>query len=82
MNKTTVPKLILVTIWCLFAASFIIVFPSPMGITLKVLGGTLIVAHVFEFIIYKQIIKAKRDGGVKSFLMTMIFGLLYVKARP
>ena len=72
-------KIILIAVWALIIASLVIAFPAPFGEILPKLGMFLVVAHVIEYFVFNKKIKEKNDGMTKSFLMTLVFGLIYIK---
>jgi len=44
-----------------------------------IVGVMLLLVHAIEFLIFSNKIKAKGDGALKSFGMTMLFGIFYFK---
>ena len=74
-------KIILIAIWALILASLVIAFPAPFGEILPKLGMLLIVAHIVEYIVFYKNILAKKDGTFKAIILTLIFGLIYIKEK-
>lgn len=72
-------KIILIAVWALIIASLVISFPAPFGGLLPKLGMVLVAAHIIEYFVFNKKITAKKDGTLKSFLMTMVFGVVYIK---
>lgn len=72
-------KIILLIVWALIVANLFVALPGILVTPLKILGVLLVVAHIAEYFIFKKAIDAKRDGLVKSFLMTFVFGAVYIK---
>lgn len=66
-------------VWALIVANLFVALPALMVTPLKILGLLLAVAHIVEFFIFKKDIDAKGDSAAKSFLMTFIFGAVYIK---
>ena len=52
-------------------------FAGTLGQGLMWLGLILLAAHLAEFFIFREKIKAKGDNAGMSFLMTMVFGFVY-----
>jgi len=72
-------KIVLTAFWLTILASFLNLIPAPWGHWLKVIGAVLIVAHIIEFLVFHKAIKAKGHSVAKSVVMTLFFGILYVK---
>ena len=72
-------KIILSLVWVLVVANLFIALPQPLVWPLQALGVFLVVAHIAEFFIFNKVIKAKGDGALKSFVMTFLFGAVYIK---
>ncbi|MEM7358305.1 MAG: DUF1145 domain-containing protein [Pseudomonadota bacterium] len=71
------PKIILLIVWAIVAVSFFVDF--AYSDILSKFGIALAVIHVVEFFIYRKNIEAKGDGLAKSFLMTLVFGVVYIR---
>lgn len=65
--------------WIVFAIAFTGLIPEPAALSLKVIGVLLLLAHAIEFLVFDKKIKAKGDGLLKSFIMTMLYGVFYFK---
>ena len=72
-------KLIILLAWGLVVANFFVAMPAAMVTPLKLMGVFLVIAHLAEYFIFRKAIAAKGDGGLKSFVMTFLFGLAYIK---
>lgn len=72
-------KASLVVIWVLIAANLLFTLPAILVMPLHAIGLLLAVAHIVEYFIFRAAIKAKGDGEPKSFIMTFLFGVAYVK---
>ncbi len=72
-------KASLVVIWGLVVANLLFTLPEILVMPLNAIGLLLAVAHVIEYFIFRAAIKAKGDGEPKSFIMTFLFGVAYVK---
>jgi len=70
-------KIIVLALWAAVAASFFIEFPYSDILTQ--FGIALALIHVVEFFIYQAQIKSKGDSAVKSFFMTIVYGIVYIK---
>lgn len=73
-------KIIICAIWLLIVANLFLPFAGEYHGWLNWLGVILIVAHLIEYLVFAEQIKAKGDGTVQSFVMTMLFGVAYIKA--
>lgn len=71
------PKAIMLVVWAIVVLSFFVDF--AYSDLLGKVGIALAVIHVVEFFIYKKNIDAKGDGLGKSFLMTLVFGVIYIR---
>ncbi len=74
-------KAILIGVWGLIIANQFLAFPATLSLSLNVLGGLLIVAHLVEFFVFRDKIRSKADHPLKAFIMTMVFGLAYIQGR-
>ncbi|MFT6408953.1 MAG: hypothetical protein ACJAQ6_002375 [Arenicella sp.] len=72
-------KNIILVFWLLCLIAFFGLIPEPAALWLKVVALLLLLAHAIEFIVFRKIIKRKGDSGLKSFFMTMLYGLFYFK---
>lgn len=73
-------KTILAALWLLILANFLVPFTGEYLPWLNRLGIVLLVAHTIEYFVFAKQIKAKGDGTAKSLLMTLLFGLAYIRA--
>ena len=74
-------KIIIVAIWALVIANLFIAFPPAWVMPLKIIGGLLAIAHVIEFFVFRDKVKAQGDSPLRSFLMTFVFGVAYFGQR-
>lgn len=72
-------KSIPIALWAIIIASYLLVFPYHQW--LRLFGVVLFVAHLAEYFIYSDTINKKGDSSLKSFVMTMVFGVIYVKSK-
>lgn len=72
-------KIIPIALWAIVIASFVMVFPYHQW--LRIFGVVLLVSHLAEYFIYSAAISKKNDGKFKSLLMTVVFGVVYVKSK-
>ncbi len=72
-------KKITLLFWLLFIAALTGFVPDSASLWIKIVGVMLLLAHAIEFILFEKTIKAKGDSGIKSFLMTMVYGIFYFK---
>lgn len=70
-------KVIILAVWALVIANLFISLPATLALALKILGVLLLVAHIVEFFIFKEKVEAQGDSPLKSFLMTLVFGIAY-----
>lgn len=72
-------RIITLIFWsvCIAAAAGFV--PAPAAFFLKIIALMLLLAHAIEFFVFRKIIEAKGDSGLKSFLMTMVYGVFYFK---
>jgi len=74
-------RIILLGFWAIVIASLFIPMPGALNDILPKVGGLLLVFHVVEFFIFRQAIAAKGHDTAKSFLMTLVYGIAYIKSR-
>ncbi|MFT5137600.1 MAG: hypothetical protein ACI8XV_002640 [Arenicella sp.] len=72
-------KIIPIALWAIVIASFLTVFPYHQW--LRIFGVVLLVTHLAEYFIYSNRINKKGDSRFKSLLMTIVFGVVYVKSK-
>ena len=72
-------KPILLIVWALVVLNLLVSLPTAIVWPLHAIGVFLVVAHIAEFLIFYKRIKAKGDGFVKSFINTLLFGMVYIK---
>lgn len=72
-------KAIVLALWALVIVNLVTVLPTAMVMPLKIFGVLLVVAHIAEYFIFSEQIKAKGDSRMKSMLMTLVFGVVYIK---
>ena len=70
---------LILVFWLLSVVAVFGVIPEPVAFWLKAVAVILLLAHVIEFILFQKAIKRKGDSGVKSFAMTMLYGVFYFK---
>ena len=70
-------KIIAIALWLLIVYNLFIPFAGTLGQVLFWLGPVLLIAHLVEFFLFKQKIKAQGDSTLMSFVMTMLFGVVY-----
>lgn len=73
--------IIVLGLWALMVANLLFSLPAAMVMPLKIFGVLLILAHIAEYFIFSTQIKAKGDSTLKSVLMTLVFGIVYVKSK-
>ena len=76
-------KKIIIVFWVLCVVAALGFIPNPTGLVLKTVAVMLLLIHAIEFIVFEKTIKTKAisvgDSTLKSFLMTMLYGLFYFK---
>jgi len=72
-------KKISLLFWLLCILAVVGFIPDPTALWLKIIGVMLLLAHAMEFILFEKAIRAKGDNGLKSFFMTMLYGIFYFK---
>ena len=70
-------KAIVLPLWAAIIANLFGVFPLAWQTPLNIIGALLVVAHLAEYFIFKDKIKALGDSPINAFLQTMVFGVLY-----
>ncbi len=80
--KFDLSKLVLVFVWLLVIINPFVAFPSWLAITLYSIGVFLVVAHLGEYIAFREVIAERPEGTLLAFLMTFFFGVLYWKDYP
>ena len=70
-------KSIVIALWLLIIYNIFMPLAGTLGQILTWLGTILLLAHLIEFFVFREKIKAKGDDTAKSFLMTMVFGFIY-----
>lgn len=74
-------KLIILGFWIVVAAALVVPLPGDVNQTLIMTGGLILAIHLVEYFLYKKRIDDKGDGFSKSFFMTMVYGLAYIRGR-
>ncbi|MEO0368063.1 MAG: DUF1145 domain-containing protein [Pseudomonadota bacterium] len=77
----TLVKAILSVLWVLIILNLFVVLPASLSWFLNGLAIFLIVAHCIEYVVFKEKIDAKGDSLFKSLVMTLAYGLAYIKGR-
>ena len=72
-------KKLFLVFWLLSLMAVIGLIPEPAALWLKIIAVMLLLAHAIEFILFEKTIKRKGDNGFRSFVMTMLYGVLYFK---
>lgn len=72
-------KVLSIVFWLVSVVAFVGLIPEPAAFWLKVVAAILLAVHVVEFIVFQKIIKLKNDSGLKSFFMTLLYGVFYFK---
>lgn len=72
-------KIAVLALWAPIVANFFFTFPEGVATSLKFLGVAFLAAHIAEYFLFSKEIKAKGDSTAKSMLMTLVFGIVYVK---
>lgn len=72
-------KIATVILWILVVINPFVAFPSWLATTLYVVGLSLAVAHIGEYVFCREAIDKKPEGKAQAFLMTFVFGFLYWK---
>ena len=75
--ESTMSKAIVTALWLLIIYNYLQPLAGSSGQLLSWLGPILLLAHLVEYFLFKEKIKAKGDTANKAFLMTMIFGVAY-----
>lgn len=73
-------KIITLLFWVAVIAAVLNIIPLPYATWLTITGVVIFLAHVVEYFIFSKKIKAKGDSPIKSFVMTMVFGIFYFMA--
>ncbi|NND81678.1 MAG: DUF1145 domain-containing protein [Gammaproteobacteria bacterium] len=70
-------KFIVLPLWIAIVANLLGVLPAAWYTPLNVVGALLVVAHLAEYFIFQDKIKARGDSPLNAFIQTMLFGILY-----
>jgi len=70
---------LILVFWLLSVVAVFGLIPEPVAVWLKIVAAFLVLAHLIEFFLFQKAIKIKGDSGVKSFAMTMLYGVFYFK---
>ena len=70
-------KPIVIALWLVIIYNIFMPLAGTLGQILMWLGVILLVAHLIEFFVFRDKIKAKGDNAGTSFLMTLVFGFVY-----
>ncbi len=80
--KFDLSKYVLAVVWLLVIVNPFVAFPSWLAITLYAIGVFLVVAHLGEYIAFREVIAKRQEGPLLAFFMTFFFGVLYWKDYP
>ena len=72
-------KSIVLLIWVAVISNLLFVYPPVLSTILLGLGVLLLIGHLVEYFMERSRINAKGHSAAKSFLMTMVFGVVYIK---
>ncbi len=75
-------RVIMLVVWAAILGAFLGLLPSAYATWLTLLGAILLVAHLIEYFVFSKRISSKNDSTLKGFLMTIVFGVIYINGRP
>ncbi len=70
-------RMLLGVLWLGIGAAFLVPLDGLVGGILRGTGGLLAVAHLMEYVLFRQRIRALPEGPVVAFVMNFFFGLFY-----
>lgn len=73
-------KIVALLGWALIIAAFFGLLPADYAKWLTLAGSALLVLHLVEYFLFNKKIRARGDGEIKSFVMTILFGVVYFGA--
>lgn len=72
-------KTVVTLFWLAVLANQIVVFPFSVSLFLKVTAIIIILCHLVEYWLYRKIIIQKPQGRAMAFLLTLLYGVIYIK---
>jgi len=74
-------RVIMLVVWAAILGAFLGLLPSAYAKWLTLLGAILLVAHLVEYFVFSKRISNKGDSTLKGFVMTIVFGVIYINGR-
>ena len=78
--KFDLPKIVTSIVWLVIVLNLFLVFPFWLAMTLNILGAFLVVAHLIEYVVYREKIAQKPESALVAFIMTFLYGVFYWKS--
>ena len=81
--KYKIARVILTFIWLAIVINLLVPFPGDLAESLYRLGIILTVVHIIEFLALRgKCLADSKDSIVKQLLMTILYGIAYLKDQP
>jgi len=80
--KWNIWSLGLTLVWVAIIVSLFVALPANMNGIFAVTGALLLIAHLVEFFVFRQRIAKKQQGIATQFILTLIYGVIYIQQRP
>ena len=74
-------KIIALSVWALVIVSFFVEFPASLNTIVQWFGAILFIAHIVEYFVFDEKIRAKGDGTGKSIVNTLLYGIVYINGK-
>jgi uncharacterized protein YhhL (DUF1145 family) len=72
------PKVIIAAIWILSLAAWFLPWTGLVASVLRWAGPLMAVAHVIEFVVFREVFEKSGGSTVSHFLNTFIFGVFHI----
>lgn len=72
--------IVILIFWLTVILALFQLMPTSYCFYLIIAASVILLAHVIEYFVFSDKVKAKGDSSFKSFVMTMLFGLFYFNA--
>ena len=73
-------EIITLLIWAFGILNVLEPLPGAIGIVGQILFWVLLIAHVIEIAYFKKTIAQSKDGILKGSILTLLFGIFYIKS--
>lgn len=73
-------EILTLIIWAFGILNIVEPLPGLIGLVGQAVFWVLLVAHLIEIFYFSKIIKASKDGLMKGSILTLLFGIFYIKS--